>query len=304
MNIPPPWIPPPPPPPPERLRAPEPPPAAEPRTLRQRIREFLNIPLKADWVAIRDALHPGTLLGGIGTPFDLLDIFKASVFQLVFRVFKVFLLLGFSVAMGAWALTWTDVEWNDFEDWPTPSRILDNTGTEELVLSPIIGAAMYAFSFVACLRGFLIVPFALIGFLIQIHWMVRAMSEEDEEPWLLPAVVPIVAWQVFVAWGWDEYGNMLMPLAFLASFTVCWVMFFVVRGWMLRRDIGFLELIDTTRQRFDPAFHRWQRPAAAPAPTASPVSLPAPVPAPVVVPAVAPAPASAPQDDPPAPRPP
>ena len=128
------------------------------------------------------------------------------------------------------------------------------------MLVAFAGAGIYVVSFVACLKSFWIFPFAAAGYLVQLLWMVRAMSEEDEEPWLLAAVVPVVAWQVLGCAETCAADDLLLPIAFLGAFTLCWVAACVVRGWMRRRDMSLWDLIDTTRQRFGPSFCRWRPP--------------------------------------------
>jgi len=175
-------------------------------------------------------------------------------------------ILTFGIAIGGIALALEGVEWNSPGSWPNPVEVIKaiphEVGSLEDVLTWWFGAAgIYILSFVACLRSWWIVPFALAGFFIQLFWMVRAMSEEDEEPWLLAAVVPIVAWQVFACVEYWSSSDLIVSIAFLASFTICWVTWFVVRDWMRLRDLSLWELIDTRRPRFDPAFFRWRKPS-------------------------------------------
>jgi hypothetical protein len=237
------------------------------------------------WRRLREALHPGALAGGMGTPFDLLDIFHSATVQLVFRLLRMLAILGFGVAIGAVAIALTDVEWNDPRTWPTPWEMVGEVADEldsieDVMLVAFAGAGLYVLSFVACLKSFWIFPFAVAGYLVQLLWMVRAMSEEDEEPWLLAAVVPVVAWQVLGCAETYDFEELVLPIAFLGAFTLCWVAAFVVRGWMRRRDMSLWELIDTTRQRFDPAFYRWRPlPAAPPASEAAEASHPSVPPA-------------------------
>jgi len=155
------------------------------------------------------------------------------------------------------------VDWDDPKSWPTPMEILREVGyligsLEDAVMTAFAGAGIYLVSFVACLRSWWMIPFALAGFLIQLLWMLRAMSEEDEEPWLLAAVVPVVAWQVWSCGFWFQGGELVIPIAFLVSFTICWITAFVIRGWMRHRDLSFWDWIDTRRVQFDPAFFRWR----------------------------------------------
>ncbi len=243
--IPPPYIPPKPPPPPE----PEPPTMVED-----------EVPMWRQWW--------DRLTGWIGEWFDFkrgalawdpVELFSSVPFLLVGRLIKTVAVIGMGIALGAWAGYWNEATWDEPRTYPVDVlSMVERLSLFDCVWYAYAGLLGWLLSFMLVFKWWWMAPLWIAIFVVQLWWMFQTMTDEEVRPWLAPAAVVGSATQFYAVMVAGHWGDVcpLGPLMFTGMMAAV-IGFAFVRHWMQNNDLTPWEVFETTKERFEPALHRW-----------------------------------------------